>query len=415
MEDGDPAEIFEPTWICEFRGGKPAEKRLILVGRLEEVSQIRSGRRPLAIDPESLEVSVFPLRVDRRGSSGNYSRYSFDGRFLSASLMGYIDLYSPAPDSQNGDNWIRTELVKPANVTEPRKPGTEVEHLRPQVLETEDVLYLPGIQWYGIDRRSWQAERLTTKPLALPWRFEHYSVSAHYGLVAWNRGDQLYRVKIGNSENSEPQEIYPFVPSPDREKHARAASAIQKLGGSVSTEWGDSRHKAYRANYRWRTIVFLPAQWKGGDQGLSHLKDLYNLCDLYLVQANVSDAGLEAIGQLLQLETLCLVETKATDKGLAWLKPLTNLVYCRIEGTADGEEFTDLGLVPISHLPQLEKLAIYGSGFTDQGLSHLKSSRRLRELYLFDTHATKEGLSDLKKTKASYFQSYENGIRRLID
>ena len=124
---------------------------------------------------------------------------------------------------------------------------------------------------------------------------------------------------------------------------------------------------------------------------------------------------METIGQLPQLETLCLVETKATDQGLAWLKSLTNLVYCRIEGSAEGKEFTDLGLVPISGLPRLEKLALYGSGFTDEGLAHLRSIRPLRELNLLDTKVTKEGLSDLKKTKRSIFQSYEDGSRRLID
>ncbi len=413
---------FDPKWFTEFRPVPSSAERFLLIGRQFRDAASVNTRWPLAIDLDSLAVSIFPHSVHPNGKISNGPRFGYDGRLIHISYEGFIDLYSRI-DAARVDGPSKTSVKEESSDTMNWKRSTMFqcedasERLRPQLVAHAGFLYLPGSIWRRIDRKSARVEQLSAKPVPNRHRFEHYSVSGHYGLVAWNRGDQLYRISIDAANATVPdlEESYPFVPVAVRANHDKAVRAIRALGGIVATEWGDCKHRARRADYRWRTIVFLPIGWKGGDDGLEHLKALYNLCDLYLVQARVTDKGMRTIGRLPTLETLCIVETDATNKGLAELKAFSNLSYCRIEGTVGGNEFTDAGLEGVGHLPRLERLALYGSGFTDDGLAHLKPLRRLRELFVLDTAITKTGLSELKKSKLPYFRSYENDARRLRD
>ena len=147
----------------------------------------------------------------------------------------------------------------------------------------------------------------------------------------------------------------------------------------------------------WRTIVFLSDDWRGADQGLSHLTNLYNLKDLQLVKADVGDRALRYIGQLSELESLELVDTRATDAGLVELSNLRKLIHLRLEGAAGGNEFTNAGLKHLQSLPALRKLKLYGHGYTDAGLANFHGRRPPFALSLIDTGFTREGISELRR------------------
>jgi hypothetical protein len=384
----DVHHAFNLAWLTECCVDN---RRLLLVGRqVTGAKQFTTGRRPLAIDLDTLEVSLFPACFHTPGLNWN-PRYSVNGGMLLAHHVG-IDWFSPH-DAKPG-HWIRTPLIDYKRQQEPE--------LRPQLLEHDGAVYNPGAHWHRIHTNTWQVEKLTDVPVPLRYRFEHYGVSAHYGLLAWNTGDVLYRVRIDDvppvAENL--AALYPHIPAERRSQHDRAIEAVRQLGGSVDARWGACEHRWARPRrYEWRTIVYLSPSWEGRDAGLAHLDDLHNLRDLYLVGADVSNEGLRLIGQLDDLESLCLVETKATDAGLAHLQGLDRLVSLHLEGTAGGDQFGDAGLVHLGHFPNVEKLTLYGSGFTDQGIDQLKRVPALRELSILDTSFTIEGVSQLAEGK----------------
>lgn len=97
-----------------------------------------------------------------------------------------LHLFSPADDEAN--NWRRKARVE---IEVHRRPK-----LRPLLLKYDGAIYNPGAHWRRIDPQTWRVERLTGSELPAELQFEHYGVSAHYGLVAWELGGRFYRVSI---------------------------------------------------------------------------------------------------------------------------------------------------------------------------------------------------------------------------
>jgi hypothetical protein len=225
-------------------------------------------------------------------------------------------------------------------------------------------------------------------------------------MVGWSEGCRLCRISVIPCPTSaeDLKALYPYVPAAAQAARHRASQAIRGLGGSVDTRWGFCPHGSdFPGNagspFPWpkpesepRTIVYLSDTWNGGDAGLKHLEELYNLRVLYLVRAPVGDGGLRTVGRIRSLDYLYLVETKATDAGLAHLKGLDQLVYLRLEGTTGGRQFTNAGLTHLRGLPELEKLTLYGDGFTDDAWPALEGLPGLGALYLFNTGITKATL-----------------------
>lgn len=401
--DDDPKDAFDMAWLTECIAAGQPHRRLLLVGRQ---TTDEAGRFPLAIDLESLGVSVFPAKFPSSGYNW-LDRYGV-GKHVVVPGYGGMDLFSPP--SQASSQWTRTPLIALAPEKQPS--------LRPQLVPYQGALYNPGAEWRRIDTTTWQVQKLTDLPLPLRHRYEHYSASAHYGLVAWNTRDRLYRVLIGGSSASAGNlaNLYPYVPADKRVGHHEALSAIRGLGGNVDTQWGAYRHRWGRPKaIEWRTITYLPESWTGGDAGLAHLADLYNLRELYVVKANISDEGLQVVGRISSLESLSLVETKATDAGLAHLQDFDELVSLRIEGSAGGREFSDLGLKHLCELPRLERLALYGGGFTDAGLAALEVLPRLQELWVWDTKTTTHDLGRLASLRRGRLRCHQDESRRPFD
>jgi curli production assembly/transport component CsgG len=270
-----------------------------------------------------------------------------------------------------------------------------------------------GRHWSRVDAQQGTIEELTTHPLPVHHRFENYATSAVHGLVAWNYRDRLYQVLIDQpwDDGDKPENHYAFVPEPLRERHAAAVHRIQELGGHVATQWGMSFIMSFtKSPPAWGTLVFLPAGWKGGDEQLRLLEDLYQLNDLRLVQAPITNAGVERIARLASLEQLWLVETKITDEGLIHLPRLPVLRYLHLEGTAGGTEFSDLGLEHVSQIEHLKILLLYGPGFTDDGLPWLQRPKSLWTVWWMNTTISSSGKGKLLAAKPNLHISDLSGF-----
>ena len=399
----DTERSFSLHWITEYHPRGDADRRLLLVGRQ---SRGVSERFPLAVDLRSLKVFVVPLSMSLPGYSSHISCYGIENDLLVPHPTG-IDRFTP--ESTDLRQWTRQSLVS-TKTHRDRK-------LRRQLIQHEKALFNPGSEWRRIDVETWETEKLTRLPLPLRQRFQHYGVSAHHGLVAWNTDDQLWRVSIDSPPGAkhDPDVLSTNqVPAIRRADHHQAVEAIRRLGGSVDMEWGRCpHHLVISERIEWRTIVYLPEAWTGEDAGLKHLKDLHNLRDLYLVGAAVTDDGLRTIGRLGTVESLCLVETQATDAGLAHLKGLNELKHLRLEGSAGKREFTDRGLESIQDLPKLQRLTLYGPGFTDESFKSLTALPRLLELWLLDTGITKPCLSRLAASGKRSLRYHQNEYGRV--
>ena len=389
--DDDTQLSFDPVFILDHTSPADARQRWLLLGRRTAPNQ---SSRPLAFDVATGKASMFPQALCRTSESGSVQRVGdqFVGMVSSEIFRSPIDEKTEA----------KPETVYKLKAVI-RPPAPPVLGMRGQLLLSEHWLDNPGKLWHRVDTRNWQVERLTAEPVSRRFDFESYGVSAHYGLVAWNYGDMLHRVHVGEEATSKRDLswIYPFVPESDRDRHARAVAAIRQLGGSV-----DSVRSTVLSNQSlvfhkgWRTVVYLSESWQGGDEGLQLLTDLHNLRELYLVRAAVTDEGLKRVGQLDDLEILHLEETKSTDAGLIELKPLTKLQRLRLESTSSGTEFGDDGLSAFKGHPALQSLTVSGQRFTNAYVPRILEMPKLRELRFLDTSVTSEGISEAKKKRA---------------
>jgi hypothetical protein len=409
-DDDNTAESFRPIWMTEIQTSAQPARRVLLVGRpvFFTTTQLRTGRRPLAVDLDSLEVSVFPGRFGPSEQSGEPRYFGF-GR-MSFARGHSLNLLSP-PNDPSALDWSLKELVP---FFPPLDQRVWWRIPSRTFVANGDHWENPGPLWRRVFPAEGRLEQLTPEPIALRHRFRHYSLSAHYGLVAWNNGDIAYRVHF-NRDPTAPRDIawlYPFVPPVERERHHRAVQSIREQGGFVDSVWQGLPNNWTLQPDGWATKVFLSEVWRGGDVGLNALADLHQLRELKIVQAPITNAGLEAIGRVTSLRTLSLEETATTDEGLPQLAGLKELTNLRLENVIGGSAFTDAGLELIQQLPKLEKLTVSGPGFTDEGLERLRTKLSVRPLLFrdfrpLDTNMSKLKLEELRAGRSSLAISFQ--------
>lgn len=185
--DDDPKQIFLPCWMTEWQ--EPESGRcLLIVGRMQQHGDRRLGRRPLAIDLETLKASVFPFRFP----AANFTpRYSFDGRILHVE-RSRVNIFTP--NAENPNDWNHAAIANAYDLKS--RPGQ-------QVIDHDGSLYATGTQWLRIDRATWKVDKLTIEPLPEWMQFKRYGLSAHHGLVAWNPAKPLHRVTIIEADAGE--------------------------------------------------------------------------------------------------------------------------------------------------------------------------------------------------------------------
>ncbi len=404
-EDDNAAESFAPRWLTEISTPTRPAQRLLLVGRPEFFTseQFRTGRRPLAVDLESLDVSVLPSRFGYAEQFGE-QRYFHSGRMVYSRVLS-LNLLSPPPDKSTLD-WTRNELL-PFLAPLDRREWWRMPSRT--FVAIGDHLENPGPLWRRVFPAENRLEQITAELITPRYRFQNYSVSAHFGLVAWNTGDLAYRVHF-DRDDPMPRDLawlYPFVPAADREAHHRAVLAIREQGGFVESVWRGVPNNYTLQPDGWITKVYLSDTWRGGDTGLNALAGLSQLRELRVVKAPITNAGLEAIGRLTSLRTLSLEEMAVTDDGLPQLSGLKDLSNLRLENVIGGSSFTDAGLELIHQLPRLEELTISGPGFTDATIEHVRKKvtvqpRWLRKLRPLDTNISADKLKELRSLQSSF-------------
>ncbi|MBW3596265.1 MAG: hypothetical protein KY475_03205 [Planctomycetes bacterium] len=410
--EDDPAdEVFDVAWLLEYAPADRPEEKVLLVGRRARPGpEQKLGRRPLAVDLTTLEVSVWPARLPA-AKHGASQVVDAQGKVLHVGHVGHglIEVLAPRGGPATRRSWERFPLLE--------IPGNDLRELillRTDLLKVQGRWYNPGPWWRKIDLTTPEVEPLHGAPLPLRHRYQCFGVSAHYGPVAWNVHDRVHQVLIDPPADRapDPAQEYFFVPEDRRAGHRAAVESIRRAGGFVDSVYGmrvddlqlpgalsprarDSR-SPNEWQRQWRTIVHLPATWKGGR--LAELHDLYGLYALYSVRAPVTNDDLAELRGLNDLELLWLVETEATNAGLSHLRGLPGLVDLRLESTAGAIGFSDQGLEHLRPLSKLARLSLYGPGFADAGLPRLKELDSLQFLTLYDTAHTPEALDALKRS-----------------
>jgi hypothetical protein len=241
------------------------------------------------------------------------------------------------------------------------------------------------------------------------FQFERYARSNHFGMVAWNQGDQLYQVLLDNPVDSESELTiqYPFIPKESLERHHAAVTRVRQAGGFVDTRYFKIG-LGYPYKFAWKTAVFLPKAWHGTDEDFAAILDLHHVDDVRIVQADVSKSSLKSLGELTSLEVLALVETSANDDLVAHLMPHSQLHHLHLEGHAGQKDFTDDALLHLKASTRLSTLSIYGTGFTEVGIAALRKIPRLRHLNAVDTRMPGPAL---REARTEYFKGRSLSVR----
>ncbi len=195
--------VFDAGWIKEYQGPSFPGQRLLLVGR-------NGRRRPLAIDLKTLRVFMFPVAFFTPGwNCCEQDMFVCPGGEILWNEWHFrqpqsrIRVVSPPRNGGNGP-WVKDVLLDfPKETSKPVARGGSFggAYFIPY---QEKVLFV-GRNWYFIDPKTLEYERLTDAPLPLPHEFRNaYLVpSAHYGLITQGLFSEVWRVVIGDAVPSE--------------------------------------------------------------------------------------------------------------------------------------------------------------------------------------------------------------------
>ncbi len=126
---------------------------------------------------------------------------------------------------------------------------------------------------------------------------------------------------------------------------SRARVAIRKLGGEFKT--------GNVVNVRGQHLPLkLSDAWKGGDDGMRHVKDLYWLAQLSIFTDTVTDAGIDALHGLPSLRRIELYGAAVTTEGVAKLRKRLPHVAVEVRSRAQ------LGISCHDHAQRAEILTV---------------------------------------------------------
>jgi hypothetical protein len=183
-------------------------------------------------------------------------------------------------------------------------------------------IYLPGKYWFELDCETERLEFVGELPLR--HRYERYGYSTHFGLVAWNRYEGLYRALIDDPGTTGPitserlAEEYPFVPPDQRDAHHAAITAIRQANGDVITWLERSGTHIRRGGYRtsdgpqptWAIEACLPRRLEGNAEAEELVVGLHNLRHVWFY-----DLPANGLARARESEPLnWLVKVKPTEK-----------------------------------------------------------------------------------------------------
>jgi hypothetical protein len=131
------------------------------------------------------------------------------------------------------------------------------------------------------------------------------------------------------------------------------------------------------------------------DAGLTALKNVHGLRELYLEQTRVVGPGLANLKELKHLSKLWLNENKLSDAGLANLAELSGLEELNLRGCPVAGE----GLKNLKGLTKLHTLNLGNTRLNDEGVAHLADLKGLKTLVLEGTEITDAAIPTLQAMK----------------
>ena len=128
-----------------------------------------------------------------------------------------------------------------------------------------------------------------------------------------------------------------------------------------------------------------------GDEGMTSLKGMTPLTELYVRGTSITDEGLKNLAALTNLVELDLADDNLSDAGLKALSGLTKLHKLSLQGA----NVTDAGLDVLRNMPDLEELSLYRTKVSNAGLAKLSALKNLKSVDLRYSRATASGVREL--------------------
>ena len=350
MKVADSLDLaFDIPWVCVWNDPDRPDERVAIVGRICSWDKPDCPLNvPLAIDLQTKKVSLLAERLPGLAEM----RSAVNAVCVRGSLF--------LADDKGIEGFIREA---PGKFRRQRLVTTPQSRF---LVPLGNSMYSPGLQWYRIDL----GEDVNVVELGggtFPPREElnRFAASANFGLwVSWDCGPTVFRVdpEVPCKQVFSPFERY--VPDERIERHLKAVEAIRKFGGRVRRVPPFPAIGRYSTDH---TVACFPREWKGGDEGLRHLKDLYDVEAVYFLNTPVTNEGMKHLSSLDALSELHLVETSVTTEGLKRLD-LRRLWKLHLEGNIGGQEFGNETLKLLEGSERIASLCLYGPGFDAQAI-----------------------------------------------
>lgn len=170
---------------------------------------------------------------------------------------------------------------------------------------------------------------------------------------------------------------------------ARTGSYAQALWPRMTPEM-----KALQKKNRF-TLVIIGSDWKGGLEGLKHLRQLPGVRGVMFAHPKATDEWSEVLRAMPKLKDVYFQQASITDKTTAALQPLKDLEALSLNQTS----VTDQGMTSLKKLRRLQWLSLAGTKITDAGLAHLNGLTELRHLNLDFTDTSGAGNLHLKGSR----------------
>ena len=180
----------EVHWITLFQKPQPIPRPLAIVGR--RIASFRTDEiPPLVIDLTSLKVSVLPGNFRENGAFW-YPVVAANGRLIQNTTHLFETL---EPDFLKPDAPWKSQLF----VASPKRDN--IITVQGRFIADDDHLYVTTYDgWARLNTKTWKFDLLAPRPLPKEHCFRFQGVSAHHGLVSWNRNQPLHRVRIEQNQ-----------------------------------------------------------------------------------------------------------------------------------------------------------------------------------------------------------------------
>ncbi len=382
--------VFHIPWACFYNDPRRPDKRLVILGRVHDAQSGVVANTPLAVDLESFKVTTLAQQVPGLSEvRGGTAARCVQGALV-LSDWGRLEVFCP----QGEDRFVKTAIAE-----ERTQNLILVEH--------GGSVYSPGHTWYRIGpRRNGDVpatdfayprvihelsgglcvEVVSDATLPAQNNLARYASSSLFGIWAMEKGGSAtYAIDPEAPFRKEVSPFAKFVPAEDLERHEAAVQAIRDLGGFVDRSDRCPRlDEPRRRMAPGSTVVSLTEQWRGGNEGLSHLCDLYGPIRLYLLSTPISDEGMTHLKELRELWSLVLCQTPVTAEGLRRL-PLDQLYSIYLQGKPGCVDYSDGTLSALTNCRHLGSITLCGRGFTENAVPQLKLMRSLREVHVEGT------------------------------